>query len=424
MKMKKLPELMVLPTIFRVTRSHQLAVKLEPRGLIYVKLSLMEQWQNSLDGGPDGDRDPQVFGVDAWRVVERENTGLMVPLLISKCITEIEKRGCQVVGLYRLCGSAAVKKELREAFERDSYAVELCENTYPDINVITGVLKDYLRELPYPLITKQLYEAVLESMALRPLRMGVVGCENDQADSEHTVSLLENLPEVERMTLRKLLDHLKLVASYQEVNKMTCQNLAVCFGPVLLSQRQEASCHTNRVFIDSEELASALHFKKHIEVLHYLLQLWPASLAPTSSDVLSAPLRRRKERPQFLNLTEAEMAGVLRPKPGRLDSPSNRYAGDWSGCGESYFPSEMLLPPSKEEADYDDVPSEGTEPAEEEQEKPEHIEEHKGQKVLSPDPLPHLLAGSQAVFRHWIYFVTGEIWNTLGLKITTKYGIG
>lgn len=43
-----------------------------------------------------------------------------------------------MVGLYRLCGSAAVKKELREAFERDSHAVELCENTYPDINVITG----------------------------------------------------------------------------------------------------------------------------------------------------------------------------------------------------------------------------------------------------------------------------------------------
>lgn len=56
---------------------------------------------------------------------------------------------------------------------------------------------------------------------------------------------------------------------------MTCQNLAVCFGPVLLSQRQDASGLANRVFMDSEELASALHFKKHIEVLHYLLQLWP-----------------------------------------------------------------------------------------------------------------------------------------------------
>ncbi|KAM9831542.1 rho GTPase-activating protein SYDE2 [Neosynchiropus ocellatus] len=386
----------VLPALFRVTRSHQLAVKLEPRGLIYVKLSLMEQWQNSLDGGPDGDREPQVFGVEAWRVVEREESGLMVPLLISKCITEIEKRGCQVVGLYRLCGSAAVKKELREAFERDSLAVELSENTYPDVNVITGVLKDYLRELPYPLITKQLYEAVLESMACRPLRMGAAGCENDQADSEHTVSLLDHLPEVERVTLRMLLDHLKLVASHQDVNKMTCQNLAVCFGPVLLSQRQEASCHSNRVFIDSEELASALHFKKHIEVLHYLLQLWPVvdprsgtSVAPSLLAPSAPPLRRRKERPQVLNLTDAEMAGVLRPKPGRLDSPSNRYAGDWSGCGENYFPCDMLLPPRTGEADYDDVPSEdaGEDRAAEVQEQEEHVvEEPDQEETQSEEP--------------------------------------
>uniref|UniRef100_A0A8C7I8P2 Rho-GAP domain-containing protein n=1 Tax=Oncorhynchus kisutch TaxID=8019 RepID=A0A8C7I8P2_ONCKI len=341
--------------------SHQLAVKLEPRGLIYVKLNLMEQWQNSLDGGYNGDREPQMFGVEAWRVVVRENTGLMLPLLIEKCITEIETRGCQVVGLYRLCGSAAVKKELREAFERDSLGVELCENTYPDINVITGVLKDYLRELPYPLITKHLYETVLDSMAQRPLRIGAGRCENDPADTEHTVSLLENLPEVERLTLRRLLDHLKLVASYHEVNKMTCQNLAVCFGPVLLSQRQEASCHSNRVFIDSEELASALHFKKHIEVLHYLLQLWPGPPGP-ADQLAVPPLRRRKERPQVLTLSDAEMAGVLRPRPGRLDSPSNRYAGDWSRCGQSYFPP----PRSREENDYADVPSEDMEVTEEE----------------------------------------------------------
>uniref|UniRef100_A0A4W5K2C5 Synapse defective Rho GTPase homolog 2 n=1 Tax=Hucho hucho TaxID=62062 RepID=A0A4W5K2C5_9TELE len=358
----------VLPALFRVTRSHQLAVKLEPRGLIYVKLNLMEQWQNSLDGGYDGDRERQMFGVEAWRVVERENSGLMVPLLIEKCITEIEKRGCQVVGLYRLCGSAAVKKELREAFERDSLGVELCENTYPDINVITGVLKDYLRELPYPLITKHLYEAVLDSMAKRPLRIGAGGCENDLADTEQTVSLLENLPEVERLTLRRLLDHLKLVASHHDVNKMTCQNLAVCFGPVLLSQRQEASCHSNRVFIDSEELASALHFKKHIEVLHYLLQSLkigklPRS-SPSSKGPAAPPLRRRKERPQVLNLSDAEMVGVLRPRPGRLDSPSNRYAGDWSRCGERYFPP----PLPQEENDYDDVPSEDMEVTEEGQE--------------------------------------------------------
>ncbi|XP_058619024.1 rho GTPase-activating protein SYDE2 isoform X5 [Onychostoma macrolepis] len=382
----------VLPALFRVRKTHQLAVRLEPRGMIYVKLSLMEQRQNSLDG-QEGDHKMKVFGVEARRVVEREASGLMVPLLIEKCISEIERRGCQVVGLYRLCGSAAVKKELREAFERDSHAVELSENNYPDINVITGVLKDYLRELPHPLITKPLYESVLDSMAKRPLQMGSGGCENDSADSDHAVGLLEFLPEVEKATLRKLLDHLKRVASHHEVNKMTCQNLAVCFGPVLLSQRQEASCHGNRVFIDSEELASALHFKKHIEVLHYLLQLWPVvdaqgkSSSPVPASVESLPavtaaVRRRKERPQVLNLTESDMAGVLRPRAGRLDSPSNRYAGDWSGCRETY-----LKPSCPEEADYDDVPSE--EPSNAGQEEQEDLS--KGTTdVVSEQELPEL----------------------------------
>lgn len=85
----------VLPALFRVTKTHQLAVKLEPRGLIYVKLTLLEQWENSLNG-LDGEREPVVFGVDARKVVAKENVGLMVPLLMKKCITEIEKRGCQV----------------------------------------------------------------------------------------------------------------------------------------------------------------------------------------------------------------------------------------------------------------------------------------------------------------------------------------
>ncbi|XP_057570536.1 rho GTPase-activating protein SYDE2 isoform X4 [Hippopotamus amphibius kiboko] len=357
----------VLPTLFRVTKTHQLAVKLEPRGLIYVKVTLLEQWENSLHG-LDINREPVIFGVDIRKVVEKENIGLMVPLLIQKCIMEIEKRGCQVVGLYRLCGSAAVKKELREAFERDSKAVGLCESQYPDINVITGVLKDYLRELPSPLITKQLYEAVLDAMAKNPLKMSSSGCENDPSDSKYTVDLLGCLPDVEKATLMMLLDHLKLVASYHDVNKMTCQNLAVCFGPVLLSQRQETSTHNNRVFTDSEELASALDFKKHIEVLHYLLQLWPVQrltikesadgLFPEQKSSLNY-LRRKKERPYLLNLSGTDSSKVVRPRQTRLDSPlSNRYAGDWSSCGENYF---LNTKENLNDVDYDNVPSEGRE---------------------------------------------------------------
>ncbi|XP_012603061.2 rho GTPase-activating protein SYDE2 isoform X1 [Microcebus murinus] len=404
----------VLPTLFRVTKTHQLAVKLEPRGLIYVKVTLMEQWENSLHG-LDINREPVIFGVDIRRVVEKENIGLMVPLLIQKCIMEIEKRGCQVVGLYRLCGSAAVKKELREAFERDSKAVGLCENQYPDINVITGVLKDYLRELPSPLITKQLYEAVLDAMAKSPLKMSSNGCENDPSDSKFAVDLLDCLPEIEKETLKMLLDHLKLVASYHEVNKMTCQNLAVCFGPVLLSQRQETSTHNNRVFTDSEELASALDFKKHIEVLHYLLQLWPVqrltvkestdNLFPEQKSSVNC-LRRKKERPYMLDLSSTDSSGVLRPRQTRLDSPlSNRYAGDWSSCGENYF---LNTKENLNDVDYDNVPSE-------DRENGENYSKMDGPEIMIEQPIP---TSKECTFQTYLTMQTIE--STVDRKVNLK----
>lgn len=64
-----------------------------------------------------------------------------------------------------------------------------------------GVLKDYLRELPSPLITKQLYEAVLGAMAKSPLKMSSNGCENDPSDSKYTVDLLDCLPEIEKVSI-------------------------------------------------------------------------------------------------------------------------------------------------------------------------------------------------------------------------------
>jgi RhoGAP domain len=52
----------------------------------------------------------------------------------------------------------------REAFERNSRAVELSPDHVPDINVITGVLKDYLRELPEPLFTKCLFQMTVDAL--------------------------------------------------------------------------------------------------------------------------------------------------------------------------------------------------------------------------------------------------------------------
>lgn len=52
----------------------------------------------------------------------------------------------------------------REAFERNCRSVELTPDHVPDINVITGVLKDYLRELPEPLFTRCLFQMTVDAL--------------------------------------------------------------------------------------------------------------------------------------------------------------------------------------------------------------------------------------------------------------------
>ncbi|XP_009465929.1 PREDICTED: rho GTPase-activating protein SYDE1 [Nipponia nippon] len=339
----------VLPHIFRGCRAQQLAVRLQPRGVLYSKFTLVEQWDSP------SEREPRVFGVELGQLVEREKSATKVPLLIQKCVAEIEKRGLKVVGLYRLCGSAAVKKELRDAFERDSAAVTLSEQLYPDINVITGILKDYLRELPTPLITPTLYHVVLEAMAKRPPRLPPA--ERD------AVTLLDCLPDVEKATLTRLLDHLSLVASFHDFNRMNSQNIAVCFGPVLLTQNQEprrsgtATGTGNRSYAHCEDIASAVDFKRHIEVLHYLLQAWPGERAPRSAPAPQLQEGAQPGCPQHqrgppLRLDLLESAVVARHRPrGPESPPSNRYAGDWSICDHQF----LLVPGTVGDADYDEV---------------------------------------------------------------------
>lgn len=77
------------------------------------------------------------------------------------------------------------------------------------------------------------------------------------------LSILDCLPRANRATLVFLLDHLSLVVSASERNKMTAQALATVMGPVLMLH----SIAPN----PGEELDHT----QPIAVLKYLLQIWP-----------------------------------------------------------------------------------------------------------------------------------------------------
>lgn len=273
-----------LSSLLRQSPIHQLALKIEPRGTLYLRLRHTDP-HSTFSRKPAAATHPLLtrpggktlaatagllFGVDLESVVSRENLsggvpggvatsvalatqGSQVPLIIRRCVEEIERRGLDIIGLYRLCGSATKKRILREAFERNARTVDLTPDNVPDINVITGVLKDYLRELPEPLFTKCLYQMMLDALT-------VCLPDDPEGNAKLMFSILDCLPKVNRATLIYLMDHLALVVSQSERNKMTPQNLAVCFGPVMMLQAEEGR---------------DLDFIQTINVLRYLLEIWP-----------------------------------------------------------------------------------------------------------------------------------------------------
>nr|CAB3266751.1 rho GTPase-activating protein SYDE2 [Phallusia mammillata] len=278
-----------LPTLIQGAKlqsnfSERLAVRLEPRGTLYMKVALEK---NPSSPGP------LVFGADLQSIVDRESSGYGIPSLVHSCIEEVEKRGMQVVGIYRLCGSAIVKRELRRKVEEAKGVTLLTSDNYPDVNVITGILKDFLRELPQPLFPPELLEAVTTAMEKNPgptpatvvkepfapdptLTTSIPGSQpaTEEEQKMRTSALLQHIKVLsaapaERATLYALLNHLKKVAMHHEQNKMTCQNLAVCFGPVLLGP-------VNASLGNGIDLSAAIGFKRHIQVLNYMLSNWPS----------------------------------------------------------------------------------------------------------------------------------------------------
>lgn len=118
-----------------VDRHHQLYLRLEPNGELYVELDYRDQ-RESLRRTPSVDAD-SVFGNDLESLVRRERTGSGVPVVVRRCVEQVERSGMQQVGVYRVCGSFEKVTCFRERVEARLDADELFGNGV-DVNVVTG----------------------------------------------------------------------------------------------------------------------------------------------------------------------------------------------------------------------------------------------------------------------------------------------
>uniref|UniRef100_A0A8D0PIT4 Unconventional myosin-IXb n=1 Tax=Sus scrofa TaxID=9823 RepID=A0A8D0PIT4_PIG len=142
-----------------------------------------------------------------------------VPIVLEKLLEHVEMHGLYTEGLYRKSGAANRTRELRQA---QPPAFPTLTN-FP-IHAITGVLKQWLRELPEPLMTFAQYGDFLRAVELP----------EKQEQLAAIYAVLEHLPEANHNSLERLIFHLVKVALLEDVNRMSPGALAIIFAPCLL----------------------------------------------------------------------------------------------------------------------------------------------------------------------------------------------
>jgi len=148
------------------------------------------------------------------------HTAPMVPAIVVHCCNELELRGMQEVGLYRVPGSEREVRELREKFLAGRGCPAL--HNY-DVHTLAGVVKDFLRGLREPLIPLSMW-AVFTQAATNP----------DLTDGMSEIyQAISELSQPNRDTMAFIMLHLQKVTENKET-KMTVSNLAKILGPTIV----------------------------------------------------------------------------------------------------------------------------------------------------------------------------------------------
>lgn len=162
----------------------------------------------------------QVFGVTLSELMEyaenRDETGHYPRILAFLAESVLRLKGTAVEGIFRVPGVISDIQMLRLRMEKGVYSIEGVR----DPSVPASLLKQWLREMAEPVIPAAFYEQCL-----------LVGSDVDEA-----IRILDELPEVNRMTLKYLIKFLQVIGAprYQPQTKMTISNLAMVFAPNVL----------------------------------------------------------------------------------------------------------------------------------------------------------------------------------------------
>nr|XP_029711044.1 uncharacterized protein LOC109428467 isoform X2 [Aedes albopictus] len=152
-----------------------------------------------------------------------------VPLLLAKCTNIVESKGLGVIGIYRIPGNTAAITQLTEQVNRGMDEVTLRDPKWDDVNVVSSLLKSFIRNLPEPLLPNEMYHSFINADKL-----------TGQQRLIELRQLLHRIPAYNYETLKHLMRHLNVVSTNAQVNLMDPRNLAIVFGPSVVRSANES----------------------------------------------------------------------------------------------------------------------------------------------------------------------------------------
>uniref|UniRef100_A0A670YGA2 Rho GTPase activating protein 6 n=1 Tax=Pseudonaja textilis TaxID=8673 RepID=A0A670YGA2_PSETE len=258
-----------------------------------------------------------------------------VPRLIDSCCQHLEKHGLQTVGIFRVGSSKKRVRQLREEFDR---GVDVVLDEEQSIHDVAALLKEFLRDMPDPLLTRELYTPFINTLLMDP---------HEQLNTLRLLIYL--LPPCNCDTLHRLLQFLATVASHaedrkdedsQEIpgNKMTSLNLATIFGPNLLHKQKTTDKEfTVQSTARAEESAAIIAVVQKMLENYEMLFMVPAdlqnevliSLLETDPDVVDYLLRRKASQLSSPEMLQSERSFSIEGRHSSIDS-NRTSSGDIS----------------------------------------------------------------------------------------------
>uniref|UniRef100_A0A8C4ZK69 SLIT-ROBO Rho GTPase activating protein 2 n=1 Tax=Gadus morhua TaxID=8049 RepID=A0A8C4ZK69_GADMO len=173
--------------------------------------------------------------------VRKQDSGQTIPLMVESCIRFISRHGLQHEGIFRVSGSQVEVNDIKNAFERGEDPLAGDQNDH-DMDSIAGVLKLYFRGLDHALFPKEVFNELISCVSMESLQERAV----------HIRKVLQSLPSKTLIIMRYLFAFLNHLSQYSEDNMMDPYNLAICFGPTLMSVPEghdQVSCqaHVNEL---------------------------------------------------------------------------------------------------------------------------------------------------------------------------------